>query len=122
MAWLIEAFKRLIRKFQNAFLGLKAGILYDRSILVQMILAIISLIFFYLLKISYVEWLFVITAIFVVVVSEFLNSSIEDVCDLLVKKYDLHVKEIKDIAAAAVLLAAIYAVVVAIFIIGRRIL
>ncbi|NMB19001.1 MAG: diacylglycerol kinase family protein [Erysipelothrix sp.] len=122
MAWLIEAFKRLIRKFQNAFLGLKAGILYDRSILVQMILAIISLIFFYLLKISYVEWLFVITAIFVVVVSEFLNSAIEDVCDLLVKKYDLHVKEIKDIAAAAVLLAAIYAVVVAIFIIGRRIL
>lgn len=122
MAWLIEAFKRLIRKFQNAFLGLKAGILYDRSILVQMILAIISLILFYLLKISYVEWLFVITAIFVVVVSEFLNSAIEDVCDLLVKKYDLHVKEIKDIAAAAVLLAAIYAVVVAIFIIGRRIL
>lgn len=122
MAWLIEAFKRLIRKFQNAFLGLKAGILYDRSILVQMVLAIISLIFFYLLKISYVEWLFVITAIFVVVVSEFLNSAIEDVCDLLVKKYDLHVKEIKDIAAAAVLLAAIYAVVVAIFIIGRRIL
>jgi len=122
MDWLIEAFKRLIRKFQNAFLGLKAGILYDRSILVQMILAIISLIFFYFLKISYIEWLFVITAIFVVVVSEFLNSAIEDVCDLLVKKYDLHVKEIKDIAAAAVLLAAIYAVVVAVMIIGRRIL
>lgn len=113
MALLKDLIKRFIRKFQSAFVGLWAGIRYDRSILVQFILAIISIIIFFFLKISFIEWMFVINAIFVVIITEFLNSAIEDVCDLLVAKYDLHVKEIKDIAAAAVLLSAFYAVVVA---------
>ncbi len=113
MALLNDLIKRFIRKFQNAFVGLWAGIRYDRSILVQFILAIMSIIIFFFLNISFIEWMFVINAIFFVIITEFLNSAIEDVCDLLVAKYDLHVKEIKDIAAAAVLLSAFYAVVVA---------
>lgn len=113
---------RFVNKFKNAFIGLWAGIRYDRSILLQFMIAVFSLIVFYFLKITIIEWLFVITAIFVVIITEFLNSAIEDVCDLLVDKYDLHVKEIKDIAAAAVLLSAIYAVVVALVIFGRYIL
>lgn len=122
MDWLIASIKRLIEKFSHAFLGLFEGIRYDRSISVQILLAIISLIFFSFLKLNYIEWLFVLSAISIVLISEYLNSAIEDLCDLLVKKYDLHVKEIKDIAAAAVLIAAIYAVLVAIIIIGRRII
>lgn len=112
---------RFINKFKNAFIGLWAGIRYDRSILLQFMLGAVSLLVFYYLKITLIEWLFVITAIFVVIITEFLNSAIEDVCDLLVSKYDLHVKEIKDIAAAAVLLSAIYAVIVAVVIFGRYI-
>ncbi len=77
---------------------------------------------FLFLKISRVEWLFVISAIFVVLITEFLNSAVEDICDLLIKNYDLHVKEIKDIAAGAVLIAAMYAVVVAVVILSGRIL
>ena len=108
-----EIAHRFYKKFENAFIGLWAGIRYDRSILLQFLIAGISTLFFLYLDISLVEWLFVITAIFVVIITEFLNSAIEDVCDLLIDKYDLHVKEIKDIAAAAVLLSAMYAVVVA---------
>lgn len=122
MDWLIASIKRLIEKFSHALSGLFEGIRYDRSISVQILLAIISLIFFSFLKLNYIEWLFVLSAISIVLISEYLNSAIEDLCDLLVKKYDLHVKEIKDIAAAAVLIAAIYAVLVAVIIIGRRIL
>lgn|SRR5690554_1826725 len=122
MDWLIASIKRLIEKFSHALSGLFEGIRYDRSISVQILLAIISLIFFSFLKLNYIEWLFVLSAISIVLISEYLNSAIEDLCDLLVKKYDLHVKEIKDIAAAAVLIAAIYAVLVAVIIIGRRII
>lgn len=122
MDWLIASIKRLIDKFSHALSGLFEGIRYDRSISVQILLAIISLLFFSFLKLNYIEWLFVLSAISIVLISEYLNSAIEDLCDLLVKKYDLHVKEIKDIAAAAVLIAAIYAVLVAVIIIGRRII
>lgn len=121
MALLIDLTKRLIKKFQHAFEGLWAGIRYDRSILLQVLLALISLVVFLLINISFIEWMFVLNAIFVVIITEFLNSAIEDVCDLLVAKYDLHVKEIKDIAAAAVLLSAAYAVIVAVIILWRHI-
>lgn len=122
MASLEKILKRTVKKFSSAFAGIGAGIRYDRSILIQVVLAMISLIFFALLGISTVEWLFIISAVFVVLITEFLNSAIEDICDLLIKNYDLHVKEIKDIAAAAVLLSAAYAVVVALVVICGRIL
>ncbi len=120
MALLIDLIKRFIKKFIHAFEGLWAGIRYDRSILVQFLIAFAAAVVFAILKISFLEWMFVINAMFVVIITEFLNSAIEDVCDLLVAKYDLHVKEIKDIAAAAVLLSAIYAVVVAVIIFWRH--
>ncbi len=109
-------------KFKAAFEGVYAGMRYDKSILVQVILAIGSVFFFWWLDINTIEWLFVVSAIFVVLITEFLNSAIEDICDLLIKEYHLHVKEIKDIAAAAVLIAAFYAIAVAGIIIIRRFL
>lgn len=115
-----EIVHKFYKKFENAFIGLWAGIRYDQSILLQFMIAAVSLLVFVYLDITFVEWLFVMTAIFVVIITEFLNSAIEDVCDLLVDKYDLHVKEIKDIAAAAVLLSAIYAIIVAIMIFWRH--
>lgn len=112
--------KRTIDKFASAFEGVYAGLRYDRSILIQILLALASVIFFAVLGINQIEWLFVISAIFVVLVTEFLNSAIEDICDLLIQEYHLHVKEIKDIAAAAVLIAAVYATVVAgVILLGR---
>ena len=120
MKLLTEIVKKTIIKFHCAFEGLIQGIRYDWSIMLQMGLASIAIVFFLFLGISTIEWLFVLSAIFTVLITEYLNSAVEDVCDLLVKKYDLHVKEIKDIAAAAVLLAAIYAVIVAVIIISGR--
>lgn len=120
MTSLLKVIERTIQKFSSAFEGIWAGLRYDRSILVQVVLAVSSVAFFLMLRISVVEWLFVISAIFVVLITEFLNSAIEDVCDLLIDRYDLHVKEIKDIAAGAVLLAAFYAIIIAgVIIIGR---
>jgi undecaprenol kinase len=113
MKLLKDLIVRTYDKFACAFRGLIAGIRYDTSITIQVILALMSIVFFAYLGIGTVEWLFVISAIFLVLITEYLNSAVEDVCDLLIKKYDLHVKEIKDIAAAAVLLAALYAVIVA---------
>ena len=120
MELLTNIIRRTIKKFGSAFEGVLAGVRYDRSILIQIILALIALVFFITIGISAIEWLFVLSAVFCVLITEFLNSAVEDICDLLVKEYSLHVKEIKDIAAAAVLFAAIYASLVGIIIIYGR--
>lgn len=122
MALLKKILNRTIHKFTCAAHGLVRGVLYDRSIIIQFILAFVSLVFFWFFKANWIEWLFIISAIFFVLVTEFMNSAIEDTCDLLVKRYDLQVKEIKDISAAAVMLAAMYAIIIASTIIIRRFL
>lgn len=111
---------RFIEKFSYAFTGLFKGIKQDNSIRLQFVFALTTVVFFYFFGISYIEWLFVLSAVFLVLVSEFMNSALEDFSDLVEEKYNLKVKKIKDTAAAAVLLAATYALIVAGVIILRR--
>lgn len=62
--------------------------------------------------ISKMEWLFVLTAIFLVLVTELMNTAVEAAVDLA--EPDIHplAKAAKDTAAGAVLLAAVFAVIV----------
>lgn len=122
MKLLQDALKRTVKKFHNAFTGIHYGLKYDTSIIIQVVISMLVIGVCVWLRLSDVEWMFVGSAIAVVLIAEFLNSAIEDMCDLLVKKYDFHVKEIKDISAGAVLLAAIYAIFIAIMILKGRIL
>jgi diacylglycerol kinase (ATP) len=61
---------------------------------------------------SVVEWCFVVTAIAMVWMAEAFNTAIELVCDLASPEFHPLVKLAKDIAAGAVLLAAIGASVI----------
>lgn len=112
--------KNFRQKFHYAFQGLREGILSDKSIQTQLILAALAVVFFNFIGISLQEWLFVLTAVFMVIITEFFNSVIERVSDLIDEGYNSKIKQIKDMSAAAVLLAAIYALCVAIVIgVGR---
>lgn len=61
---------------------------------------------------SVVEWCFIVTAIAMVWMAEAFNTAIELVCDLASPEFHPLVKLAKDIAAGAVLLAAIGAFVI----------
>lgn len=63
-------------------------------------------------RISITEWLFVIGTIGVVLTAELFNTALEELCDMLKPTHDPHVAKIKDLAAAAVFVAAIAALVV----------
>jgi undecaprenol kinase len=58
------------------------------------------------------EWLFVLSALFLVLLTEAFNTAIEKVCDEVTLERKESIKRIKDISAGAVLLAAIYSIVV----------
>ncbi|MGN6647486.1 MAG: diacylglycerol kinase family protein [Cytophaga sp.] len=73
------------------------------------------------LKLSAIEWGLISSAIAAVLITEFINTAIENLCDFLTADYSIHIKKIKDIAAAAVLLSALYAVTIALLFILPKI-
>mgnify|MGYP006306843967 CR=1 FL=1 len=58
---------------------------------------------------SSTEWLFVVGAIGIVIITEILNTAIEHIADFIHPSYHHQIKNIKDLAAASVLVAAIMA-------------
>ncbi|MET3208887.1 UNVERIFIED_CONTAM: undecaprenol kinase [Paenibacillus sp. PvR008] len=74
------------------------------------------------LRISRLDWLFVSVAIAMVVVAELINTAVEAAIDLI--SPDIHplAKAAKDTAAGAVLLAAVFAVIIGIFVFYRPLL
>ena len=80
---------------------------------IHIVLCIIAVFLGILLKISILEWLWIILAIFFVMISEFANTVAEALTDLIVKNnYDPIAKRIKDVSAGSVLMSAIFAVIV----------
>lgn len=108
-------------KFKVAFEGL-VDALKHHSVLIQFILGLIAIIVSICLKFDIYEILIVLLCIGLVIVSEILNTCIELLCDLYSTKYDLRIKKIKDISAAAVLFASIIALIIAIIIFIKHIL
>ncbi|NLM51530.1 MAG: diacylglycerol kinase family protein [Firmicutes bacterium] len=62
------------------------------------------------------EWLFVFSAIFLVMTMEMLNTALERVVDLFTRQYHPLAKLAKNAAAGAALLAAVYAIIVGLLI------
>ena len=74
------------------------------------------------LEINRSEWLAVIFAIGLVMVSETLNTALEFACDAITEKHNENIGKTKDIGAAAVLVSAITAITIAIVIFGPRLI
>lgn len=68
------------------------------------------------LQLSALEWIAVIVVIGLVFITEIMNTAIENMANFVSPEYHVQIKVIKDLAAAAVLIAAITAVVTAVFI------
>ncbi|HSH66601.1 MAG TPA: diacylglycerol kinase family protein [Bacteroidia bacterium] len=78
--------------------------------------ALFACILGYLLNINKTEWCVIVLAIGLVVVAEMLNTAIEFLTDLISPSIHPLAKKAKDVAAGAVLVAAITSVVIAAFI------
>lgn len=98
----------LIRSQPNARIHLAAGI------------AVITAGYYY--RISGTEWLAVILCISLVFAMEAINTALEYLTDLVSPEHHPLAGKAKDVAAAAVLISAIGAVIVALFVFGPKIL
>lgn len=88
----------------------------EPSIQVQVVISILVTIAGFYFDITKTEWMFQIFAIGLVLSTEGLNSAIEGIADFIHPDFHSKIGYIKDVAAGAVLFAAIIAVIIAGFI------
>lgn len=103
--------RNLIDSFKNAFRGLKITYLRERNFRIQVSFAIIVIYFSIKIKIETIYFIFILLAIFLVLYSELINSSLEILCDKLEKNYDEKIRNMKDAIAGGVLLFSIFSII-----------
>ena len=102
--------------FNHAFRGFFQMFRSERNFKIQIFafLLVIGLGFF--LTISKDHWIVILLISAMVLSLEIINSAIEKFCDLITTETNHQVKTIKDISAAAVLLASLFAIVIGVII------
>ena len=102
--------KRLVKSFKYAIRGFLKILHEEQNLKVQTIsgLTVIILAFYY--KIERIEWCILIFTIGLVILMEVEHSAVDRISDVLKPRIHDYVMEIKDIMAAAVMLASIIAV------------
>ena len=109
--------KNVIASLKYAFSGLIYCFKTTRNFRIQIFLGLLVLIFCFIFNSSLYEFLIIISTIFSVLILELLNTAIESIVDLNVKKkFNKLAKISKDCSAASVLLASLNSIFVAAFI------
>lgn len=114
--------KARLRSFVYAFAGLKKFFRTEHNAWIHLLVTAAVLIAGILLNLDRMEWVGVLFAIGLVLCAEAFNTCIEKMMDRLLPGLDERVKYIKDLAAGGVLIAAIIAVAIGVFIFLPRII
>ncbi len=112
--------KRMIDSFRFAFNGMVHALRTQRNMKIHFATAGFVVVVSLILKLEPDEFLWIFLAITLVLMAETFNSFFEEFLDFVNPQYHESVKHMKDMAAGSVLTAAIFAVVVAIIIFGKR--
>ena len=114
--------KRLINSFKYALQGIKQSYKGEQNLKIHTVVAVLVIIFGFLLKINYLEWLICLVLIGLVLMPEFFNTAIEYVVDLASPKIHPLAKAAKDTASAGVLMMAIIAAIIGLIIFAPKLL
>ena len=105
--------KNVFISFRYAFNGIKYTFKNSRNFKIQVLFALFSLILGSILQLDKSEYWILLVTVFSVLTLEILNTSIESLVDLVVKKkFNNLAKIAKDCSAGAVLLASINSVII----------
>jgi diacylglycerol kinase len=107
---------KLIKSFGYAIEGLRYSFKHNQNIKIHILVTVIVAIAGFLLKLTRSEFFDVAILIVLVISSEMINTSIEEVINLLVNEHRLEAKIAKDVSAGMVLLVSIFAAIVGVFI------
>lgn len=105
-----------IRSFGYAISGLKVLLLGERNMLIHLLATLVVIALALWFRLNTERWCLLLFAIAGVWIAEAFNTAIERLCNVVNPEKHPIIKQVKDISAAAVLLAAIAAVLTGILI------
>lgn len=101
------------RSFRNAFRGIVVAIQQETHCKIHLLATIAVIVLGILLHIALNEWIVIFICIVMVWCLELINTAIENIVDMVSPERQERARNIKDIAAGAVLFAAICSVIIA---------
>lgn len=104
--------KKQIKSFGSAINGIMKAMAQEFHVKIHVFIATLILILSVCLGISKIEWMIITLSISSVISLEIINSAIERLCDKVTTEIDPLIKLAKDMAAGAVLIAAISSVII----------
>ena len=108
--------KKIVKSFKYAIQGIITGIKEERNMKIHIIIMILVIICGIIFKISKNEWMICIFLFGFVISLELVNTAIENAVDLITTEINPKARIIKDVAAGAVLVAAITSAIIGIMI------
>ena len=99
--------------FKYAFCGIYRAITEESHLRFHICAAVGTTMFTEYYDFSKYDYLYLFLAIFIVIITELINTAIEHTVDLCTDKYSEIAKKAKDVSAAFVLVAAVYSLVTA---------
>jgi diacylglycerol kinase len=113
--------KKLLKSFGYAIKGMYIALKEQQNMRIHLLAILVVTLAGIYLGLSAIEWGIIALTMGLVISTEMMNSAIESLVDLISPEYNEKAGKIKDVAAGAVLVAAIIATVVAIYIFGNKI-
>jgi diacylglycerol kinase len=112
----MEEIKALTRSFGYAFEGLFHAIKYNRNLKIHLVVALIVIIASIFFHVTLFEKEILGVMIVLVILSEMINTSIEEMVNLITIEHRKEAKIAKDVGAGMILVAALGATIVGIII------
>lgn len=103
------------KSFKFAFKGLQL-VLKENNFQVHLLCTFLVLVAGFTFNLTAYAWLWISSAVFLVFISETINTAIEHLVNLVSPDYNELAGKVKDLAAGAVLLASVYAFIVGVII------
>lgn len=105
--------KYWFKKFFYAFRGMFSSIKEEKSMIFHLITMLLVFAISIALKINVNQWIPIIFASGFVIAVELINTALENLIDMVSFEYNINAQKVKDISAAATLVAAIVAITIA---------
>ncbi|MEC9488541.1 MAG: diacylglycerol kinase [Halanaerobium sp.] len=113
--------RKLLESFNYAFAGIVYTLKTQRNMKVHFTIALLVLVVGLLTDISRVELILLMLTIVLVIITEMINTAVENVVDMITKEYHPLARVAKNVAAGAVLVTSANSILVGYFIFFHKI-
>jgi len=117
-----QKIKERINSVRNAVNGLAHLFKGQANARLHLIATVAVITLGFLFKINVSEWALLVLAIGSVLAAELFNTSVEYLADVVSPEHNDKIKQVKDLAAGGVLIAAICSLVIGVIVFGPRII